>query len=86
MSCSERSLPSLCLGWVAHLRGWKVIFLPLCQPSSSLPVGFPGSPDLTAEMPVCSAGVLLAEESYTPDEGGIISGSVISPVGGTKGG
>lgn len=33
-------------------------FLPLLQPHASFPGGFPGSPDPTAEMPVCSADLL----------------------------
>lgn len=66
--------------------GMEGDFLPFFQPSSSFPVGFPGSPDLTAEMPVCSADLSWLEESYTPDEEGIVSNSVISPVWGMKGG
>ena len=61
-------------------------FLLLFQPSPSFPVGFPGSPDLTAEMPVCSASLSWLEESYTLDEGGIVSSSVLSPAWGMKGG
>lgn len=66
--------------------GMEGDFLPLIQPTSSFPVGFLGSPDLTTEMPVCSANLSWLEESYTPNEGGIASSSVISPVWGMKGG
>lgn len=61
-------------------------FLPLSQPSSSFPVGFLGSPDLTAEMPLCSADLSRLEESYAPGEGGSVSSSVIPPLWGMEGG
>lgn len=61
-------------------------FLPLFQPSSSFRVGFPGSPNLTAEVLVYSADLSWLEESCTLDEGGIVSSSVINPLWGMKGG